>query len=55
MPNLMSSATGVFIRGLVRHKGAQFFFLNLAGPIATEVPMLSFPGKVLPSRICQLR
>ncbi len=54
MPNLMSLATSVFIRGLLRHKGARFFFLNSAAPIATEVPKLSFPGEVLPSKTYQV-
>jgi hypothetical protein len=54
MPSLMSSATSVSICGLLRHKGALFFFPNSAAPIATEVPKLSFPGKVLPSKIYQV-
>ena len=47
MSNLISSATSVFIRRLLRHRVALFFFLNSAEPIITEVPKLSFPGKVL--------
>lgn len=36
-------------------QGPQLFFLSSAGPITTEVPKSLFSGKVLPSRICQLR